>query len=214
MLRDNFEWGVPHVQTRACHSAFDFAPHCCMQHDTHSEKSHTPPATTTCALLAANDSNAHIDDQPIDQPFRANISIGFWFGFWHLIFWTVHVSFSFTLFSERRSLQSLDSKHLQFTHSIDRIQNTNNLFGEMCVQFVHTQRNYLQYAFDALCAHYRFHLISYFVRFFWACFFSWTKFMCIKQIVCLFRWTIIDFGVRECIYLCVRLVWLDRKASE
>lgn len=44
--------------------------------------------------------------------------------------------------------------------------------------------------------------------FFWACFFSWTKFMCIEQIVCLFRWTIIDFGVRECVFIYV-YDWYD-----
>lgn len=58
--RYKFEWGatLPHVQTRACHSAYDFAPHCCM-HTAHSEKISHIASTPTCALLAANDSRLH-----------------------------------------------------------------------------------------------------------------------------------------------------------
>lgn len=178
---EHFVAALPHVQTRACHSAFNFAPHCCMQHSTLRKISHRRVLywQHTIRMHSYSIISHGWRTLSIYQPASQ-----YRLAFWHLIFWVAHVlAFIHLVFLDAKDAES--GQHALTVYTLYRSNiKIPTTYLKKCIQFVHTQRNCQQYAFDALRAHtivFTWSLTRSIV-FFRACFFL-HKFMCIEQIV-------------------------------
>lgn len=183
-----------------------------MQHGTHSEKSHTHRQRRR-VLYWQQTIRMHTFDnftwlaESFDRP--ANISIGFWFGFVFGIWYSERFMFRFhsPCFSDAEVAES-GQQALTVLHTLSIESKMRTTYSKKCIQFVHTQRKLPAICIWCTARTLSFSLDLLLRSFFEHVFFVLLEFMCIEQIVCSFRWTIVDFRVRECIYLCV-YDWYD-----